>query len=55
MNLKLDGMRAGMSWNASWNGRVLRRELSPSYRFANGSYTCPGCKRRMDGAEAEFV
>ncbi|KAF3588638.1 hypothetical protein F2Q69_00029846 [Brassica cretica] len=51
MNLKLDGMRAGMSWN----GRVLRRELPPSYRVANGSYICPGCKRRMDGAEAEFV
>ncbi|KAF2605126.1 hypothetical protein F2Q70_00026924 [Brassica cretica] len=43
------------SSDASWKGRVLRRELSPSYRVAKGSCSCPGCKMRMDGAEAEFV
>ncbi|KAF2567430.1 hypothetical protein F2Q68_00024131 [Brassica cretica] len=50
---------------SSWTGRELERagmsasdrecELSPSYRAANGSCSCPGCKLRMDGAEAEFV
>ncbi|WZZ73146.1 hypothetical protein YC2023_084516 [Brassica napus] len=54
-----------MSWNASWNGRVLRRELerdasdrereqAASYRVASwligeASCSCPGCKLRTDG------
>ncbi|WZZ88124.1 hypothetical protein YC2023_116703 [Brassica napus] len=45
-NLELDDRtRGGTSWNARWNGTRL---------IGNASCSCPGCKLRTDGAEANL-
>ncbi|KAF3604908.1 hypothetical protein DY000_02048543 [Brassica cretica] len=53
MNLKLDGMRAGMSWNASWN--ELERELERTRAEARAVSFLSGRERELylSGMQAE--